>query len=50
MTRGRGATETRRGGQHAEKKAGTAFDPFDRLPGTMPGTDRAGRLRDSGRQ
>jgi len=27
-----------------------AFDPFDRLPGTMPGTDRAGRLRDSGRQ
>jgi len=33
-----------------KKKAGTAFDPFDRLPGTMPGTDRAGRLRDSGRQ
>ncbi len=21
------------------------FDPFDKLPGTMPGTGRAGRLR-----
>jgi len=30
-----------------KKKAGTAFDPFDRLPGTMPGTDRVGSNKDS---
>ncbi|MGB6378500.1 MAG: hypothetical protein WBG24_17440 [Syntrophobacteria bacterium] len=42
MTRGRGATETRRGGQHAEKKGGHGLRPLRQAPRDYA-RDRQGR-------